>query len=486
MSTSNEMQKNRLASISELKDMGVDPYPAAAYRTTHSINELIIASQADEAVTVRTFGRITALRLMGKAAFIDLLDEGKKLQGYLSLKTLGDRDWSIVKLLDLGDIVGIEGFMFYTRKEELTLHVQKLTLLSKAALPLPLGKVDSDGNLRQSLSDTGRLLRDRHIDLLLNNDLRQRLISRHKMMRTIRDYLDSEGFVELETPVLGRDYGGAAASPFETHLNALSADMYLRVSPECFLKRAFVGGLHKVYEIGKQFRNEGLSYKHNPEFTSLEWYEVNTDYNDQMVRFENLVERLAISVTGSPLVSFKEETIDFTAPWQRRSVIELVANYLGVSDEALTHEFLSQTWDREALKGEKPKNWGELLMGVFEGCVEGDLKGPIFVIDHPVEVSPLTKKHRSDERLVERFEPFVLGIEIGNAYSELNDPTEQRSRLTQQDNSRDEPYGVDEAFLTAIDHGMPQCGGVGIGLDRIIMILTNAERLSDVILFPTV
>lgn len=375
--------------------------------------------------------------------------------------------------------------MFVTQRGEKSLKVRSLQILGKAVRPLPVGKRTANGSVHQALSDAGRLARERHVALIADRAFRERIMCRSKIIRAVRRYFENEGFVEVDTPILSGAYGGAAANPFVTTSKALGSDLYLRVSPECSLKRALCGGIPKVFEIGKNFRNEGIDHSYSPEFTAIEWYEAFTDYNDQMVRFENLVASLAMDLPGTYFVRFRGRTFDFAPPWPRIKVLESVALALGSDPTA----FSEQDVLRELRRIEpdvQSCTWGEALMGLFEKLVEPDIVGPVFVIDHPAEISPLTKRHRADPRLVERFEPFVAGMEIGNAYSELNDPIEQRERLEHQDLAREEPYGLNEDFLRPVEHGMPQAGGAGLGIDRIVMVLTDAQRLSEVLLFPMV
>lgn len=474
--------------IAALRELGVDPFPAPAFAPGLSLAAAVAGAGEfiEDETPLRLAGRIIGQRTVGKAVFADLFDEGQRLQLYLTPEFTDAGSWRLLDHLDLGDFVGVEGRMFRTRRGEKTLEVATLTILGKGIRSIPLGKRGADGQVHQALADTGQRLRDRHVALLTDPELRSRILMRDRLMREVRAYFHEEGFIELETPVLSRAYGGAAARPFVTRSQALDADLYLRVSPECFLKRALCGGLPKVFEIGRNYRNEGIDHSHNPEFAAIEWYEAYEDYLTQMTRFETLVVRLAIAATGGPIAHFRGRAIDFTPPWPRLRVTDVVAEFVGVAPHKLTLETLEAFWTDKAFDGPRPTNWGEYVMGVFEEGVEKTLHGPVFVIDHPVEGSPLTKRHRSDPRLVERFEPFVLGMEIGNAYSELNDADEQRLRLAEQDVARDDPYGLDEAFLGALEHGMPQAGGAGLGLERIFMILTDATRLSDVILFPAV
>jgi lysyl-tRNA synthetase, class II len=484
--SANEVATRR-ARIQALRDMGIDPYPAAAFKSSMGIREALLSADSfiEEQVSLRFAGRVLGFRRFSAAVFVDLVHDDARLQLYISREHADPQTMRILDFIDLGDFIGVEGTMFVTKRGEKSLRVTTLQILGKSLQPLPVGKRTAAGTIHQALGDQGRLLRERHVALIADRELRQRILGRSKILRAIRHYFESEGFVEVETPILSGSYGGAAATPFVTSSKALGTDFFLRVSPECSLKRALCGGIPKVFEIGKNFRNEGIDHSHSPEFTAIEWYEAFTDYTDQMSRFENLVAGLALELNGSHFVRFRGRTLDFAPPWPRIRVIDAVACALDVPPSQLTDDRVRHEYRRIAPDAEIC-GWGEMLMALFEKLAEPEIMGPAFVIDHPAEISPLTKRHRLDPRLVERFEPFVAGMEIGNAYSELNDPVEQRQRLEHQDLSREDPYGVDEDFLRAIEHGMPQAGGAGLGIDRIVMILTNAERLSDVLLFPMV
>lgn len=475
----------RLGRIQALRDMGVDPYPAPGFKPTMPISAALLDSEAliERATPLRFAGRVLGLRRLGGGVFADLFHDDERIQLYFARNYTAEGAMRLLDLLDLGDFVGVEGMLFVTQRGEKSLKVDTMQILAKSVRPLPVGKRTSDGTVFQALGDQGRLLRERHVALIADRDLRQRIIRRSRILSAIRRYFESEGFVEVETPILSGSYGGASATPFVTSSKALGSELYLRVSPECGLKRALCGGIPKVFEIGKNFRNEGIDRSHSPEFTAIEWYEAFSDYNDQMVRFETLVAKLAMDLNGTHFVRFRGKAYDFAPPWPRIRVVDAVATALNIPTFSLTDEVVKKEFAR--LDPEVPAcSWGEALMGLFERLFEPTILGPTFVIDHPADISPLTKRHRSDPRLVERFEPFVAGMEIGNAYSELNDPVEQRHRLEHQDLAREEPYGLDEDFLRAIEHGMPQAGGAGLGIDRIVMILTDAERLSDVVLFP--
>ncbi|NUQ73393.1 MAG: lysine--tRNA ligase [Polyangiaceae bacterium] len=481
----------RLRKMNEIRSMGIDPYPAPGYRPSHTIPE--IRRDAGELVKsgvhVKIAGRIVGRRGMGKLVFIDLLDDGGRLQVLVNRAKIGESAWNVVGLLDLGDFVGFKGCIVYTRAGELSASAETMTVLGKASSPLPLPK--QKGNiLFDALKDKGTLYRHRHIDLICNASSREVLLRRSRIIKGIRRYLDEEGFVEVETPVVGPAYGGAAARPFTTRVNALGEEMFLRISPECALKRLLCGGINKVYELGKSFRNEGIDATHNPEFTMVEWYEAFSDYLHQMTRFETLVARLAEEIHGTTRIQFRGRPIDLTPPWRRLPISDALREVAGIDVEAASIEELRRLVRLHAPRGDdagsEPLTWGATVMRLFEALVEPKLWEPVFVMDHPLEISPLTKRHRADARLVERFEPMIAGMEVGNSYSELNDPVEQYSRLASQQVMRDDRYDLDEEFIQAIDHGMPPAGGTGLGVDRIVMILTGAESIRDVLFFPLV
>ena len=479
----------RLRKRKELVALGVDPYPVAAYRPTHSIAGIRSKGEAMacDGARVKIAGRIVARRDMGKVLFIDLLDEGESLQIYLQSCRLDRNTWRAVELLDLGDFVGIEGEVFFTRTAELSVMVEALTVLGKASHPIPLPKKEG-GRSFDAVTDKGVLYRHRHIDLVCNQSSRDVFLNRSRIIRGIRRYLDDQGFLEVETPILGNAYGGAAARPFSTRVNALDQEMFLRISPECALKRLLCGGLNKVYEIGKSFRNEGLDASHNPEFTMVEWYEAYSDYLEQMCRFETLVSALSREIRGTTQISYRGRTLDLSPPWRRLPMLDGLRDEAGLDvREARVEDFPSLFRARHPA-GEsalpQPLTWGTAVVELFQTLVEPHLWGPVFVMDHPVEISPLTKRHRVDQRLVERFEPIVAGMEIGNSYSELNDPVEQYDRLLSQQVARDDAYDLDRDFLDAVAHGMPPAGGTGLGVDRLVMVLTGAASIRDVVFFP--
>ncbi len=479
----------RLKKIEALRSMGIDPYPAIAFNPTQSIIEIRNNPDyyVESLIEVRIAGRIIGRRVMGKIIFMDIIDEGSKLQTIMNRHTLGEEQWRILKLIALFDFIGVEGLVFYTQMGELSIKVKHFEVLCKSSHPMPLPKKHDD-KVYDAVTDKGTLHRKRHIDLLFNQSSREIFLKRNRILKGIRNYFDSEGFIEVETPILSLAYGGAAARPFNTYLNSLDQDMFLRISPECALKRLLCGGINKVYEIGKNFRNEGIDANHSPEFTMVEWYEAYSDYEYQMIRFETLVASLCEEINGTTRIMYQGRELDLTLPWRRISIIEAIKKKIGVNVGSMDTEGIigmlksesqsDQNWSKRS------PLWGEAVIKLFETLIEPDLWQPVFIMDHPVDVSPLTKRHRNDPRLVERFEPMIAGMEIGNSYSELNDPVEQYQRLNSQRGDKDNRYDMDQDFLEAVAQGMPQAGGTGLGVDRIVMILTGADSIRDVIFFP--
>ena len=452
----------RLRKVQELRDLGIDPYPQTAYHPTHTLAEIRRSADAlaGDVTRVRIAGRILARREMGKVVFLDVLDDGARLQAYFSRPNLGERAWLILDLLDLGDFVGVEGPVFYTRTGELSIQVETMTVLGKASHPIPLPKQQGDRAFG-AVSDKGALYRHRHVDLVANLASREVFLTRSRVVRGIRRYLDEEGFLEVETPVLGQAYSGAAARPFVTAINALDQTMYLRISPECALKRLLCGGLNKVYEIGKSFRNESIDASHNPEFTMVEWYEAYSDYLHQMERFETLVARLCEEVHGTTRITRQGRPLDLTPPWRRLPMLEGLREIAGLDLEGLTSEAMPEVFRRHHPAGvaalPEPLTWGGAMVELFEALVEPHLWDPVFVMDHPVEVSPLTKRHRTDSRLVERFEPMIAGMEVGNSYSGAQRPL---GAVPAPSLATGGPGGV--AHLHAGDHGLKALDQSGI------------------------
>lgn len=481
----------RMENRAALESAGFDLFPAAGWHPDTHVKDVqaLFNIHADmeevDRPSLRLAGRLVGRRKVGGIWFGDLWQEHERVQIRLRRDDHGAEAWFLVEHLDVGDFVGVEGRATNTSRGELTIDVTHIVPLCKALTAPNIGKMQ-DGNHYGAQADRGELLRARrHVELMTNAAVASNIRDYARMLRAFREQLHEEGYLELTTSIMGPFYGGAAATPFVTRSKATGQDYYLRVSPEPDLKRALVAGFDRVYEIGRNFRNEGIDATHQPSFTAIEVYMAWGDYEDMMELTERLVGNAVKAMAGNDRIRSGGRTLDFAAPWPRLRMVDLVARELGCSAAELDLARLEAAWDDRQPEGARPTSWGEFVVGIFEEYVEERLTGPCFVIDHPVEISPLTKRHRNDPRLVERFEAYVNGMELANAYSELNDPLEQRRRLEQQDNARDDPYGVDEYFLAAIDDGMPQAGGLGIGLDRLAMILSGADRISDVLPFPT-
>lgn len=481
----NPIRAEKRKKLGILREKGIDPFPHNYDRTAH-IYELhhkfgkIEAGEVLENEQFRIAGRLMTKRPMGKAAFFNIQDQSGKMQCYLKKVELDDVSLESYENIDIGDIVGIDGYVFKSKKGELSLRVKEFKILCKTLEPLP--------EKFHGIQDIELKYRYRHLDLIMDPESRKVFETRSKIISEIRSFLNDRGFLEVETPVLQPIYGGAAAYPFSTHHRALDMKLYLKISPELYLKRLIVGGFEKVYEVGKNFRNEGIDRSHNPEFTMLEWYEAYTDYEYQMNQFEELVAHLARTITGSTRVTYQGKEIDFTPPWRRLTVYDGVREYAGIDPETATEDEMFTKLKSLGSDLEKPSSKGEMTMELFELSAESELIQPTFITDFPVEVSPLTKMHRSKPNLVERFEPICASMEIGNSYSELNDPEDQLKRLKEQEAKRvvdEEAQPMDEDFMHAIDVGMPPTGGVGIGVERIVMLLTDRPSIRDILLFPT-
>lgn len=481
----NPLRAEKFRKLKDLRDAGINPYPHT-YKRTHKISELLVkdsefqAGDVKEELTATIAGRLMTKRPMGKAAFFNIADQSGNMQAYVQVSELSPEDQTAFKLLDIGDIVGISGYLFKTKKGELSLHVKEFKMLCKSVEPLP--------EKYHGIADIEIKYRQRYLDLIMSPETRHVFETRSKIIRSFKKYLDNAGFLEVETPVLQPIYGGAAAYPFSTQHRALDMKLFLKISPELYLKRLIVGGFEKVYEIGKNFRNEGIDRSHNPEFTMLEWYEAYTDYFDQMKRFEDVVSFVAKEATGSMKVTYQGKEIDFTPPWERISVYDAIKKYGHFDVTKASAEQIEAEIKKYDPKFDGAPSKGHLIMELFDHTVEPNIVQPTFIIDFPVEISPLTKSHRSIPGLVERFEPICAGMEIGNSYTELNDPEEQRSRLEEQESQRvidEEAQPMDEDFITAIEVGMPPTGGVGIGIERIVMLLTDQHSIRDILLFPT-
>jgi len=483
-SKDNPLRKEKRRKLHELKRLGLDAFPHN-FKPTHKAAQVMaehsgIGVGEKVAGEITMAGRLMTRRDMGKAAFFNFQDQTGALQGYVRLEELSESDRQFFDLVDLGDWVGLTGFVFKTKKGELSLHCQKFSILCKTIEPLP--------EKFHGVSDVEIKYRHRHLDLISDEESRKVFVIRSKIVREIRRFLDDRGFLEVETPVLQPIYGGAAAYPFSTHHRALDMKLFLKISPELYLKRLIVGGYEKVYEIGKNFRNEGIDRSHNPEFMMLEYYEAYTDYLDQMKQFEELVCHVVKEVRGTYKFSYQGKDIDFSPPWRRLSVRDSIREYGGFDPQEMSVDELFAKLKSLGSDMKQPGSRGELWMEAFDLVVEENLWNPTIIMDFPVEISPLTKSHRSVEGLVERFEPVVAGMELGNSYTELNDPEDQRARLEEQEEQRvvdEEAQPMDEDFLHAIETGMPPTGGVGLGVERLVMLLTDRPSIRDIIFFPT-
>ncbi|HHW74832.1 MAG TPA: lysine--tRNA ligase [Firmicutes bacterium] len=477
----NELMKARRQKMVQLKERGVAPF-GSSYSPSHYSADVIEQYDSLEKKEVSLAGRLTAIRTHGKATFADLKDYRGKIQLYFRLDELGEDRYGLIELFDIGDFIAVEGAVFKTRKGEVTVSVQDFCFLTKALRPLP--------EKWHGLKDVELRYRQRYVDLIVNDEVRQTFIYRSKFIQAMRDYLNERGFLEVETPVMQTIAGGALARPFITHHNALDIKLYLRIATELHLKRLLVGGLDRVYEIGRIFRNEGISPYHNPEFTTVELYQSYADYEDMMVLTENLIHEMARRVLGKSEVSFQGESIDLAPPWPRMTMIDAVRKYAGVdfseiSDDAGARRAAS----RAGLELKDERRWGEILNLFFESYCEEKLRSPVFIKDYPLDISPLAKKIDRDPRLTYRFEAFIAGREVANAFTELNDPLDQRDRFERQIARREagdeEAHMMDDDFVAALEYGMPPAGGLGIGIDRVVMILTDSPSIRDVILFPT-
>jgi lysyl-tRNA synthetase class 2 len=481
----NPLRAEKKKKLQSLKELGLNPFPHN-FKPTHKTSELrekyegLEVGEVREDVKVRLAGRLMTHRHMGKAAFFNIQDQDGQIQGYVRKQELSPEDQQFLEFVDLGDWVGIEGFVFKTKKGELSVHCQSFRIISKSIEPLP--------EKFHGVADVELKYRHRHLDLITDEESMKVFKTRSLIIREIRRFLDDRGFLEVETPVLQPIYGGAAAYPFSTHHRALDMKLFLKISPELYLKRLIVGGFEKVYEIGKNFRNEGIDRSHNPEFTMLEYYEAYTDYLDQMNQFEELVCHVVEKVKGTLKFEYQGKEIDFSRPWKRVTVLGGIKEYGNFDAAALSEEDLFKKIKELGSEMKKPSSKGAMIMEAFELVAEPHLWNPTIVMDFPKEVSPLTKAHRSQPGLVERFEPFAACMEIGNSYSELNDPIDQRERLEEQEAQRvvdEEAQPMDEDFIYAIETGMPPTGGVGLGIERIVMILTDRPSIRDILFFPT-
>ena len=483
-----ELDENHLIQIrkdklKELQEQGKDPFEITKFNRTNTAGEIKANYEEFEQKDVTVAGRIVGKRIMGKASFCTIQDSDGKIQSYVSINDLGEESYKAFKTWDMGDIIGITGFVFKTRTEEISIHAKEVTLLSKSLRPLP--------EKFHGLKDTDLRYRQRYVDLIVNPEVKETFIKRSQIISEIRRILDEKGYLEVETPILNTISGGATARPFITHHNTLGLDMYLRIATELNLKRLIVGGYDKVYEIGRIFRNEGMDIRHNPEFTSIELYAAYENYHDMMDITEELFQKCAMKVCGTTKITYQGEEVELGGKWKRISMIDSIKEVTGI-------DFNEINSDEEAVALAKERNIeipagketrGHIISLFFDEYVEKTIVQPTFIYDYPIEISPLAKKSKKDPRLTERFEAFICGREYGNAFSELNDPIDQYERFKEEIAAReagdDEAGMMDEDFVNALEYGMPPTGGLGIGIDRLIMLLTDAASIRDVLLFPT-
>ncbi len=479
----NQLMQIRRDKLTKLKEEGKNPFEITKFNRTHTSKQIVENYEELEGKDVTVAGRLMAKRIMGKASFCHIQDGEGKIQSYVSINELGEDSYKHFKEDDIGDIIGITGFVFKTKTGEISIHAKEVTLLSKSLRPLP--------EKFHGLKDTDLRYRQRYVDLIMNPEVKDTFLKRIEILKEIKNILNEKGYLEVETPILNTIAGGAAARPFITHHNTLDMDMYLRIANELYLKRLIVGGFDKVYEMGRMFRNEGMDIKHNPEFTNIELYSAYEDYNDMMDITEEIISKVALKVLGTTKITYQGTEIDLTPSWKRISMIDSIKEVTGI-------DFNTIETDEEAKKAAEELHVelddlkltrGEIINQVFEAKVEETLIQPTFIYDYPVEVSPLTKRKPSDPRLTERFEVFIGAREYGNAYSELNDPIDQYERFKKQVEARDagdeEANMMDEDFINALEYGMPPTGGLGIGVDRLVMLLTDSASIRDVLLFPT-
>ena len=491
-----EQEIIRRKNLEELRSNGIEPYPAALFEVNAHAQEIKenYANNKIEYKNVALAGRLMMTRVMGKASFAELQDSTGRIQLYINRdeicpgedKTLYNTVFK--KLLDIGDIIGVKGFVFTTQTGETTVHVKELQVLSKSLRPLPVVKVDSEGHVHDAFTDPQQRYRMRYVDMVVNPKVREVFVKRSRIMQAMRDFLLGKGYLEVETPVLQPLYGGAAARPFKTHHNTLDQTLYLRIANELYLKRLIVGGYDGVFEFAKDFRNEGMSRFHNPEFTQMEIYVAYKDYHWMMDLVEEMVEHIAKTVLGTTAITVGEHEVNFGRPWKRYTMFEAIQEYTGIDISEMDEAALRETAKKLHVEVDATMGKGKLIDEIFGEKVEHKLIQPTFITDYPVEMSPLAKKHRDKEGLVERFEVICNGKELCNAFSELNDPIDQRARFEEQielgKRGDDEAMVLDEDFLRALEFGMPPTSGLGIGIDRLTMILTNQKSIQDVLFFP--
>ena len=489
-----EQELVRRESLQKLRDLGVDPYPADLFDVNTSSKQIKEKYKEGEELNVVIAGRLMSRRIMGKASFAELQDSDGKIQIYVNRDEIcATEDKSMYntvfkKLLDIGDIIGVTGTVFITKVGEISVKVKELKVLTKSLRPLPLPKIDADGTVHDAFTDPEKRYRQRYVDLVVNPGVKDAFIKRTKLTNSMREFLNKKEYLEVETPILQPLYGGAAARPFKTHHNTLDMELYLRIANELYLKRLVVGGFDGVYEFSKDFRNEGMSRFHNPEFTQMELYVAYKDYAWMMDLVEEMVEKIAMDLHGKTEIQVGDNLINFQRPWKRYTMYEAIEHFTGIDISKMDEATMAETAKKLGVEVDKSMGRGKLIDEIFGEKCEGQLIQPTFITDYPVEMSPLAKKHREHEGLVERFEAICNGKEICNAFSELNDPIDQRARFEEQlelgKRGDDEAMLLDEDFLRAIEYGMPPTAGLGIGIDRLSMIMTNSNSIQDVLFFP--
>jgi lysyl-tRNA synthetase class 2 len=484
----------RRESLQKLRDLGIDPYPAAAFKTSTSIKEIVSEFKQFDGKEVVLAGRMMSRRIMGKASFAELKDSSGRMQIYFNRDEMADGEDTTMyntvfkKLLDIGDIIGIRGSVFKTQVGEISVNVQDLTVLSKSLRPLPVVKTDADGKVHDAFADAEQRYRRRYVDLIVNDHVKDTFIKRTRITNSIREFFNERGYLEVETPILQPIPGGAAARPFMTHHNALDIPLYLRIANELYLKRLIVGGFDAVYEFAKDFRNEGMDRTHNPEFTIMELYVAYKDYNWMMEMTEQLLEKVALDSNGTTEVPVNDKMVNFKAPYPRVPILAAIKEHTGYDVNGMDEKDLREVCKALGIEADETMGVGKLIDELFGECCEHHYVQPTFIIDYPKEMSPLTKEHRSNKALTERFELLVNGTELANAYSELNDPIDQLERFEDQlklsEKGDDEAMFIDHDFVRALEYGMPPTSGIGIGIDRLVMFLTNNSSIQEVLFFP--
>ena len=489
-----EQEIVRRESLQKLRDLGIEPYPAARFDVDSTSKQIKKNYKEGKKQNVVIAGRLMSRRIMGKASFAELQDADGRIQLYLNRDVICEGEDKTMyntvfkKLLDIGDIIGVKGVVFTTKVGEISVKVKELKVLTKSLRPLPLPKVDADGTIHDAFTDPEKRYRQRYVDLVVNPEVKDTFIKRTQLTNSMRSFLNEKGYLEVATPILQPLYGGAAAKPFKTHHNTLDMELYLRIANELYLKRLVVGGFDGVYEFSKDFRNEGMSRFHNPEFTQMELYVAYKDYAWMMDLVEEMVEKIAMDLHGKTEVEVEDNIINFQRPWKRYTMYGAIKHFTGIDISEMDEKTMAETAKKLGIKVDKSMGRGKLIDEIFDEKCEGQLIQPTFITDYPVEMSPLAKKHREHEGLAERFEAICNGKEICNAFSELNDPINQRERFEEQlelgKRGDDEAMLLDEDFLRAIEYGMPPTAGLGIGIDRLSMIMTNSNSIQDVLFFP--